>query len=361
MGKARPGPVATARLLGGSEVPVAELADPRTALMDWLRDRDNPYFARAFVNRVWARYFPTGIIEPPDDLSRANPPSNGPLLDYLAGEFIARNYDMKWLHQEIASSQTYQRSWKPNDKNRLDERNFSHALPRRLPAEVAYDAIRQVTASDAEVAQMQSDPSIRAIGQARPDGRGRKGFNNYALQIFGKSLRESNCDCDRSMEPSLLQTIYVQNDNDTLALIEQSRWINDAFQPAGKGAGRPAAEDPNAAQIAGLSQKLEQARASGDEEAAARLEKRLAGVRRKGGRQSAAEPADNSESGTKSVARFDRPELIRQAYLRALGRPPEPNEIERAMKFIDDASSPAAGLRGLLWALLNTKEFIVNH
>jgi len=361
MGKARPGPVVAARLLGGSEVPVAKLADPRTALMDWLRDRDNPYFARAFVNRVWARYFHTGIIEPPDDLSRANPPSNGPLLDYLAGEFITRNYDMKWLHREIANSQTYQRSWKPNDVNRLDQRNFSHALPRRLPAEVAYDAIRQVTASDAEVAQMQNDPSIRAIGQARPEGKGKKAFNNYALQIFGKSLRESNCDCDRSMEPSLLQTIYVHNDNDTLALIEQSRWVNDAFIRGGKDAGRPAAKNPNAALIAGLSRKLEQARESGDAEVVARLEKRLASVQRKGGRQSPAEPADDSESGTKSVASFDRPELIRQAYLRALGRPPEPHEVERATKFIDDASSPATGLRGLLWALLNTKEFIVNH
>jgi hypothetical protein len=360
MGKARPGPVKTARLLGGSEVPVARLADPRTVLMDWLRDRANPYFARAFVNRVWARYFYTGIIEPPDDLSRANPPSNEPLLDYLAKEFVNRNYDMKWLHREIANSQTYQRSWKPNDTNRLDERNFSRALPRRLPAEVAYDAIRQVTASDAEVARMQSDPSIRAIGQAKPDGKGKKGFNNYALQIFGKSLRESNCDCDRSMEPSLLQTIYVQNDNDTLSLIEQSRWVKDVFRPGRNGAEQPAAEDPNAALIDGISRKLERARESGNAEAAAKLEKRLASVRRKAGQPSAAEPADTSESETKRVA-FDRPELIRQAYLRALSRPPEAREIERATKFIDDASSPATGLRGLLWALLNTKEFIVNH
>ncbi len=361
MGKARPGPVKTARLLGGAEVQVAALADPRTALMDWLRERDNPYFARAFVNRVWARYFAAGIIEPPDDLSRANPPSNGPLLDYLANEFVSRNYDIKWLHREIAGSQTYQRSWKPNDTNRLDERNFSHALPRRLPAEVAYDAIRQVTASDAEVARMQSDPSIRAIGQAKPDGKGKKGFNNYALQIFGKSLRESNCDCDRSMEPSLLQTIYVQNDNDTLALIEQSGWVTDALRPVRNGADRPADKDQNAATIDGISRKLERARESGNTEATARLEKRLASLRRKGGRQSPAEPTDDSDAGKKGVAGFDRPELIRQAYLRALGRPPEPRELERAAKFIDDASSPAAGLRGLLWALLNTKEFIVNH
>ena len=361
MGKARPGPVKTARLLGGSEVPVAQLADPRTALMDWLRERDNPYFARAFVNRVWARYFATGIIEPPDDLSRANPPSNEPLLDYLAKEFVSRNFDMKWLHREIAGSQTYQRSWKPNDTNHLDERNFSHALPRRLPAEVAYDAIRQVTASDAEVARMQSDPSIRAIGQAKPDGKGKKGFNNYALKIFGKSSRESNCDCDRSMEPSLLQTIYVQNDSDTLTLIEQSGWVADALKPVRNGAGQPAAEDQNAALIDGISRKLERARESGNAEAVARLEKRLANLRRKGNRQSPAEPADHSEPGAKGSAGFDRPKLIRQAYLRALGRPPEPHELERATKFIDDASSPAAGLRGLLWAVLNTKEFIVNH
>ena len=83
----------------------------------------------ALVNRVWAGYFQRGIIEPPDDLSRANPPCNGPLIDYLTAEFVAHNFDLKWLHRTIACSRTYQLSWRPNETNRFDSRNFSHACP----------------------------------------------------------------------------------------------------------------------------------------------------------------------------------------------------------------------------------------
>ena len=71
--------------------------------MDWLRQKDNPYFAQAFVNRVWANYFNVGIVEPPDDLSLANPPSNKPLLDYLA-ERLRRPR----LRHEVAASRDLQ-------------------------------------------------------------------------------------------------------------------------------------------------------------------------------------------------------------------------------------------------------------
>ncbi len=69
--------------------------------MDWLRQDDNPYFARAAVNRVWAGYFNVGIVEPPDDMNLANPPSNCELIDYLAAEFVRHRFDIKWLHREI--------------------------------------------------------------------------------------------------------------------------------------------------------------------------------------------------------------------------------------------------------------------
>ena len=87
------------------------------------------------MNRVWANYFGVGIINPPDDSNLANPPSNAPLLSYLTEGFIKSGYDMKWLHREIANSDTYQRSWQVNATNQHDERNFSKALVRRLPAE----------------------------------------------------------------------------------------------------------------------------------------------------------------------------------------------------------------------------------
>ena len=113
--------------------------------MQWMSEPQNPWFARAIVNRVWAGYFHVGIIDPPDDLNPANPPSNPELLDWLC-DFVENKYDMKWLHRQIATSDTYQRSWKPNATNREDRRNFSRAVPRRLPAEMVYDSVKQALA-----------------------------------------------------------------------------------------------------------------------------------------------------------------------------------------------------------------------
>jgi hypothetical protein len=114
-----------ARLLGDESVDLTEYDDIREPLMAWLRAPENPLFSRAFVNRVWANYFNVGIVNPPDDMNLANPPGNAALLEYLASEFIANDFDMKWLHREIMNSRTYQLSWKPNETNHSDDRNFS--------------------------------------------------------------------------------------------------------------------------------------------------------------------------------------------------------------------------------------------
>ncbi|MBW3598752.1 MAG: DUF1549 and DUF1553 domain-containing protein [Planctomycetes bacterium] len=99
-----PDPVAP-RVLGGRDIDLDADEDPRQALMDWMRRKDNPYFARVFVNRVWAEYFGAGIIDPPDDMNLANPPSNAALLDYLEEGFRDHGYHMKWHHRENARSQ----------------------------------------------------------------------------------------------------------------------------------------------------------------------------------------------------------------------------------------------------------------
>ena len=135
-------------LLRSGVVELQPQQDPREPIMRWMNDPDNPWFARAFVNRVWAAYFHKGIIDPPDDLNPANPPSHPALLDWLTMQFIEHDYDMKWLHREIVSSDTYQRSWKPSKNNRNDSHNFSRMIPRRLPAEVVYDSIKQALAAD---------------------------------------------------------------------------------------------------------------------------------------------------------------------------------------------------------------------
>ncbi|MBC7967609.1 MAG: DUF1549 domain-containing protein, partial [Fuerstia sp.] len=214
---------ATAKILAGPVVDLTTVEDVRQPLMDWLRAPDNPRFAKAFVNRVWANYFNVGIVQPSDDLNLANPPVNAPLLDYLAKGFIEHSFDMKWLHREILNSRTYQLSWIPNSTNRLDDRNFSRAVPRRLPAEIAYDLMTQVTRNDAKNAAFVTELDKRAV--AIPGAALKQRNRNpadYALTVFGRSIRESNCDCDRTEEPSLLQTIFVRNDQQVLSMIDDA-------------------------------------------------------------------------------------------------------------------------------------------
>ncbi|MEO6809243.1 MAG: DUF1549 and DUF1553 domain-containing protein, partial [Isosphaeraceae bacterium] len=187
--------VITPKVLGGDVVDLEGSQDPRKPLMDWMRSPENPYFAKAFINRVWASDFGSGIVNPPDDMNQANPPSNAALLDYLTGEFVARGFDMKWLHREVLNSQTYQRSWRSNDTNGLDERNFSRAVIRRLPAEVLIDAMAQANADSDALARVSTDLKDRAIGpNAGGGGIGRRG-GDYASRVFGTSTRDSNCDC----------------------------------------------------------------------------------------------------------------------------------------------------------------------
>ncbi len=200
------------RLLGGKEVEVTEDTDPRTALMDWLRAPENPLFAKAIANRLWGHYFGVGIVEPVDDMNAANPPSNPQLLDYLAKDFIEHKFDLKHLHRRILNSRTYQLSWEPNDSNRLDRRNFSHAQLRRLPAEVVLDAINQVTGGQDEYNRRNAPPGTKTINLALSRLRG--DGPEYALGIFGRPLRTQLCDCERSGETGLAQAMYLLNDID---------------------------------------------------------------------------------------------------------------------------------------------------
>jgi hypothetical protein len=82
-------------------------ASGREVLADWVTAPDNPYFARAAVNRVWARFFGTGIIDPIDDLREDNPPSHPELLDLLARQFRTHGYDQKFLIRTITATKAY--------------------------------------------------------------------------------------------------------------------------------------------------------------------------------------------------------------------------------------------------------------
>ena len=353
-----------AKLLGGDRVDVLQVDDPRTVLMDWLRSPDNPFFAKAFVNRVWASYFNVGIVNPPDDMNLANPPSNKPLLDYLSKGFIEHKFDMKWVHRTIANSATYQRSWKPNETNKLDERNFSRAVPRRLPAEVAYDAIQQATASDEVAAQFCSNVSDRAISIAAASSRPRGNDNrSFALSVFGRSTRETNCDCDRSSEASLLQTVFLQNDRSILESIGSRRgWLDQVSAKLSPPANPKDAQAKRKLaslrkQVASYDSRLRKLRKSGNTKAIEQNEKRLVQLRKQVSALTQSIKADEP----KKVDDAKVGKYVIDAYLRTLSRYPSEQELDRSVAYVQDGSDPVEGVRDVLWALLNTKEFIVNH
>ncbi len=371
-----------ARLLNSEElIDVGAVDDPRKPLMDWLKKPENRLFARAFVNRVWAQYFHRGIVEPTDDLSLANPPSNEGLLDYLADGFVQSGYDMKWLHRTIISSDTYQRSWKPTESNRLDTRNFSHAIPRRLPAEVAVDAVQIATAGASKNEQMLAELTGRMV--AYPGTGGRNGNANYALSVFGRSLRENNCDCERSMEPSLLQTLFLRNDGDVLSAIDRrDGWLAEAakmmkvsFVPeatesaADRTAERQRLKATYEKRMSALKEELKAAQDAKDSKAVQKAERQIAAAKAKYAGMLKGESADGAAVSKESAASTKAPPAttvdfapyVEEAYLRTLSRFPTPEESRIAQDAIRTADDPVSGLRDVLWALLNTKEFIVNH
>ncbi len=367
---------AKARLLGGEEITLADYADPRAALMEWLRSPDNPYFAKALVNRVWASYFGRGIVEPSDDLNLANPPSNGPLLDYLTKGFIESGYDMKWLHRTICNSATYQRDWRPNETNMYDEKHFSRAIPRRLDAEQVFDAVFAATAQNELNRKMRQTLSGRAIAVPGPGRNARRDPLSYSLTLFGRSIRESNCDCDRSSDPNLLQVVYLQNDAAVLSRIQNGGWLREVTgrPPAKRNTGRNSAQAKRIAaqrrrmknlqrRLAQTQKQLKQARSGSGknkQQQVVRLQRQVKQIRSavadaKKGLPSAA-PSQKQTASKWSVQR-----AVEEAYLRTLSRPPSSDEAAVALDFIRESKTPEEGLEGVLWALINTKEFIVNH
>ena len=366
--------VITPKILGGEEVMLTQYNDPREPLMAWLRAKENPYFAKAWVNRVWASYFHRGIVEPADDLNLANAPVNGPLLDYLAAGFIAHHYDLKWLHREILNSDTYQRSWKTNVTNKLDDKNFSHAVIRRLPAEVAFDAMNMATSSDARIATFATNVADRAIGPVGNDagrgGGGGKNADGYALGIFGKPAREANCDCERTTDPTLLQTIYTRNDPtflNRLDLGNKSGWIEDLRKSYAAATDQTAAELP--LKIQRVTEKLAALATVPEKPAtedAAMLEKYARSLKQrdeqiKEGNTRLEQMQKELAEATKPRATFDPDAAIHQVFLRTVSRPPNELEFTQAKADLAAAKTPVDGVRDLLWAMLNIREFMVNH
>jgi hypothetical protein len=272
------------RPLGGAPPAIADGIDRRKVLADWMTAPENPYFARAFVNRMWGLLMGRGIVESVDDFRITNPASNEALLDSLAKDFVAHSYDIQHLLRTITGSAAYQRSSVATPQNVRDTRNFSRYYKKRLPAEVLLDALGQVTGVPE---QFRGHPEgTRAIQMW--DSRLEVEF----LEVFGRPVRQSVCECERPSDGSVPQMLHLMNSG--------------------------------------------------------RMQERL-----------------TSETGT--VATLDRSgkppdEVIRELYLMTLSREPALDELAATRTaFTREKTTRRQAIEDVLWALLNSAEFVLNH
>jgi hypothetical protein len=283
--------------LGSGPMDIAPGDDPRLALADWMSRKDNPFFARTLVNRYWKHFFNRGIVEPEDDMRETNPPSNPELLDALARHFADSGYDVKALIRDMTRSRTYQLSAIPNHYNQADRQNFSRYYSKRLAAEVLYDSVNQVMRTPSSFPGMPAG----TLAISLPDNS----FNasSYFLTVFGRPESSSACECERTQEASLAQALHLLNAKDI-----QEQLASDA------GAAAKIAADPRTDEV-----------------------------------------------------------KLRELYLTAFSREPDADEITLAKNHIEKArkgpdgqpldavKSRREGYEDVLWAILNTKEFLFNH
>jgi hypothetical protein len=285
-------------------LPADSPIDRRQYFADWLTAPDNPYFAKALVNRVWRNFLGRGLVEAEDDLRQTNPPTNEKLFDALAKDFRAHQYDVKHVIRLVMNSATYQRSSKPLATNEADDRFYSHYLIRRLPAEVILDAYAQVAGVPTPFTQRYSGVegalALAATGDyplgtralQLPDSRVASQF----LDEFGRPDRMQTCSCERQQDSSVGQALHLNN----------GKTLNNKLR------------DPKSRVGQWIKEKVS------DEEA------------------------------------------IRRVFLSALSRPPTPEELRKfesvlAETATDKSTTRHEALEDLFWAVLTGREFLFNH
>ncbi|HAL71360.1 MAG TPA: S-layer protein, partial [Verrucomicrobiales bacterium] len=283
--------------LGSDTLDIPADEDPRLKLADWMSQPSNPFFAKSLTNRYWKHFFKRGLVEPEDDIRDTNPATNPELLDALAKHFIESGFDLKAVVRVITQSHTYQLSAMPNEHNAVDRQNFSHYYPKRMQAEVLLDAMDLITGAKSDFADL--PPGTRAI--SLPDNS----YNRASafLKVFGRPEGASVCECERVQSASLAQSLHLMNASDVKAKLV----------------------------------------------------------------------TNNGRADVLSKAEMPEPKRIRELYLAAFSREPTADEVRIAEshvakpradaqgKALDTQRARRQGYEDLIWALLNTKEFLYNH
>jgi len=191
--------IAEPRLLGAGLAKIPSGTDRRAVLADWLVAADNPFFVRNVANRVFARMFGRGLVEPVDDVRVGNPATHPELLDALARLLVDSDFDVRPVAAVVCKSDSYQRKRAPGAEPAL----LAGYEPRRLSAESLLDAIAAVTMVPTKYPGLPLGSPASAID----GGRSSIGF----LDTFGRPDRSSACTCDRSSAPTLGQTLHLIN------------------------------------------------------------------------------------------------------------------------------------------------------
>jgi hypothetical protein len=213
---------ATPKLLGAKTTVPTGRGDRLAALADWLTAPDNPFFAQAQANRVWAHLLGRGIVDPIDDFKLTNPPSNPELLDHLAKEFTAGGSKLKPLVRHIMTSRTYQLSATPNDTNADDATHFSHAVVQPLEAEQLLDAVAFATGTGMKWPGYPSGTRAGQLAAVPQTGRRMAAGDGLRfLKMFGKPERLLTCECERSDDPGVLQAFQMMTGELVNGLIRQ--------------------------------------------------------------------------------------------------------------------------------------------
>ena len=185
--------------------------DPREVFTAWLVAPDNPWFARATVNRLWSWMMGRGIVHEPDDIRPDNPPANPELLAFLEREFAASGFDRKKLLRTILNSQTYQRSSIPRMPGGEAEALFAFYPVRRLEAEVLVDALCQITGTGESYTSPIPEPFTFLPDTQRAVNLGDGSISSSFLEMFGRPPRDSGMESERNNVSTDSQRLHMLN------------------------------------------------------------------------------------------------------------------------------------------------------
>lgn len=266
------------RPLDRARLTFAKNEDRRVQAARWLTHQLD--FARAMVNRVWARCFGRGLVEPVDDIRSTNPAANEPLMQALCADFVSHGYDTKRLMAVIMQSGVYQLSSAPNTTNKNETRLFARRYPRRLGAEEMVDAVCQVTGVPEKYQQLPLGARALELADSEiPSG---------LLDTFGRPVRVAPTEGERTCAPAVNQALALLNGEAVSRKVRDDNGVLPIFLKSGK----------------------------------------------------------------------TDAQIIESLYLSALSRRPTPAETTKLTVYIKADKNRTAAFQDVLWAILNTKEFL---